>query len=108
MPRFKAKHIDDLEPGQRVEIAGRQYLRLADHPRMHIDGWVADLETGWSGPWSRLILADEMVTSTAVWRCPDCNACGAAHCAHPDECGGMKLRASCTPSGVHPVENPPV
>ena len=29
-----------------------------------------------------------------VWRCDDCRAVGAIHCAHPDECGGMKQVAS--------------
>lgn len=22
--------------------------------------------------------------------CPDCRACGMSHCAHPEECGGMR------------------
>ena len=26
-----------------------------------------------------------------VWRCDACRAVGALHCAHPDECDGMKL-----------------
>ena len=62
MPRIQAKHIDELPAGSRLTINGRAYMRLDDNPDRHISGWVADLENGWMGSWSRLILQDEMVT----------------------------------------------
>lgn len=34
-----------------------------------------------------------------VWRCDDCRAVGAIHCAHPDECGGMKQVPNAALSG---------
>lgn len=91
MPNFQAKHIEDLEHGVQVEIKGRRYLRMVDHPSRHIEGWVVDLETGWSGHWSRLILGNETVTCDARWHCKACRAVEATHCANPDECGHMKL-----------------
>lgn len=91
MPRFKAKHITDLEPGCTVEIKGRRYMRVQSISRY--DDLLVDLETGWLGPWTYLVLEDEMVnTVDAQWSCPACRSTGLSHCAHPDECGGMKLR----------------
>lgn len=96
MPRFQAKHIDDLEPGCVVEINDRRYIRMADMPSHHMEGWVFDPETGHATHWSRLVLFDEMVTSAAQWSCPPCRSTGALHCASPDECGQMRLRQPLT------------
>lgn len=62
MPRVQAKHIDELPAGSRLTINGRAYMRLVDHSELHMTGWVADLESGWAGPWTRLIFQQDMVT----------------------------------------------
>lgn len=59
MPRFQAKHITDMPPGSVVEIKGRRYLRA--HSISRYDDLVVDLETGWLGPWTNLVLEHEMV-----------------------------------------------
>lgn len=59
MPRFQAKHIADLAPGSLVEIKGRRYLRA--HSISRYDDLVVDMETGWLGPWTNLVLEHEMV-----------------------------------------------
>lgn len=101
MPRFKAEHINDLEPGCKVEINGRVYIRMADHPHYHVEEWVFDPATGQACHWSRLVRRNEMVnTVDAQWSCPACRQVGAWHCAHPDECGGMKLRKVTEPCAV--------
>jgi len=87
---FKAELIDSVEPGVRITINGRLYLRVSGIGRQ--DDLVADLETGWLGPWSRMILWDQNVTAAVRWYCPGCDATGALHCNTPEHCGGMKLR----------------
>lgn len=49
------KRIEDLRPGERVRIEGRVYMRLRDYPAYHVEDFLVDLETGWIGPWSRLV-----------------------------------------------------
>lgn len=59
--RFQAKHIDEMKPGERVRIDGRVYMRVTDSPRNHMEGFIVDLENGWLGHWSPLVLWSEMV-----------------------------------------------
>ncbi len=70
MPRIQAINIEQLEAGSVVEIDGRRYMRMLDHPHLHMEGWVVDLETGWSGHWSRLTLGEAMVVVEAKAAAP--------------------------------------
>ena len=90
MLQIKAHMISDCEPGIIVTIKGRRYMRATEFAGN--SDLVVDLENGWIGPWTYLILQHEEVVVEGKWKCPACLSTGVTHCADPVNCEGMKIR----------------
>lgn len=59
--KIKAQEIETLPPGSRIRAIGRDWVRLADRPELHVTEYICDPQSGHIYHWASLFLSQDEV-----------------------------------------------